>query len=110
MRVRFASLLLSSLLVMTTLLPLSAALRPSHELASARAGSERLFLPSFAALSRVLAVDARGEKTPTIKRRLPDSAEARALADRVRGFAPEPPASHDKRPLPRSLDEPPQPD
>jgi hypothetical protein len=110
MRVRFASLLLSSLLVVTALLPLSAALRPSHELAATRAGSERLFLPSCTPLSRVVAVAGRGEKTPTIERRFRDPAEARADADRVRRFDPERPASHDKRPLPRSLDEPPQPD
>ena len=110
MRGRFTTSVLLWLLVVAVVSPpFSAAIRADHELIAARAGSERLYLPTSSPLTQVIVVSARAEAATRIERRRLEAAAARGFVEREGSFDGRPCTSYDKRPLPRALDDPPQP-
>jgi hypothetical protein len=110
MRGRLTTPVLLWLLVVAVVSPpFSAAIRANHELIAARPGCERLYLPTSSPLTHVIVVSARAEAAPRIERRRLEAAAARGVVARERWVGGRPCTTHDKRPLPRALDDPPQP-
>ena len=109
MRGRFASFLLTCLLLLVGAVPSRSSVeRRDRALSAETPAAERLYLPSSAPLTRAVVVAARSEPEARIERRRLEVEAVRGLADRDRWFAPDPPDSHDKRPLSRrSADDPP---